>query len=121
MRLDRIVSLVVCLAYAGVFLAFFVWPKGQAGLPSRGQPSSREAVLGVLFFLGYFISALVFFWFGDEIGEISGAYTPWGYMNRAQPGWLVKFRGWVLLLMPGCCGALEALGLLGRFRDWILQ
>jgi hypothetical protein len=121
MKLDRILSLVVCLAYAGVFLVFFVWRRGQASLPSGSHTSLRDAVLGLMFCLGYFISALVFIWFGDEIGEISGAYTPWGYLNRAQPGWLVKFCGWALLLMPGCCGALEALGLLSRFRDWIMQ
>ena len=50
----------------------------------------------VLFTIGYMVLPLAAIWYGDELGTYSSGH--W-YVNMPTPGILVKFVGWVLLLL----------------------
>ena len=44
--------------------------------------------------------ALAFIWFADELGEYLGPWMMRAVITAKSPGWLLRFMGWVLLLMP---------------------
>lgn len=55
--------------------------------------------------LMYLILALACIWFGDEMGSFTG-YSWTGNINisRQSPGGIVRFFGWVLLILPAVIG-----------------
>lgn len=51
----------------------------------------------------YLFFSLSFIWFGETIGRYTGPIIirAWvGQITRPSPSWLVKFMGWVLLILP---------------------
>lgn len=49
--------------------------------------------------LGFLVIPLFCIWFGDELGRYIG-FAGRGYITKESPGVIVKFMGWVLLLLP---------------------
>lgn len=63
----------------------------------------------VLPVLGFVLLSLAFIWFGDEIGD----YTGWiglRYVSTRTPGAMIRFAGWVLLLLPAVGFAIQHMG-----------
>lgn len=89
--LSRFFSLLIAAGY--LVIAFFF-----------EEPGSRVGRLGfVLAVAGYLLIPLLCIWFGDEMGEYTGA-LPGPAMNKSTPGWLVRLGGWFLLLLPAILG-----------------
>ena len=86
---SRRLSLVIVLGYGTLVLV--------AGLVSN--QSARQAVGSLLVTLMYFLVPLACIWFEDEMGHYMGR-LPGPGINRPSPGWMVKFAGWFLLLLP---------------------
>lgn len=83
----RRISILIVLIYAAIY--FFAAP-----------PASAAIVVVRLFqLMGYFLLPLACIWFGDEMGEYVGNFPGPG-INRRTPGWMVRFGGWFLMLLP---------------------
>ena len=84
---SRFFSLVIAAGYLSIVL----FMPGHRSIPGR---------LGsVLVVAGYLLIPLLCIWFGDEMGNYSGA-LPGPAINKPTPGCLVRVGGWVLLLLP---------------------
>ena len=77
----KIISLLIALVY--LIVAFI----------SGGS----ETLLQILVFL---LLPLGVIWFGDELGGYTGRLIRLHYVVSSSPGYLVRFMGWVLLLLP---------------------
>jgi hypothetical protein len=84
---SRVFSLVIAAGY----LSFFLFAPGQI--------SAERRIGTVLAVAGYLLIPLLCIWFGDEMGNYTGA-LPGPAINKATPGCLVKVAGWVLLFFP---------------------
>ena len=90
LRSMRILSLIIASAYVIVtFLSSWFAP----------PRSLKASIGGVLLVCAFLILPLVCIWFGEEIGDYTGL-LPGPGINKRTPGSLVKFGGWVLLLLP---------------------
>jgi len=50
--------------------------------------------------LGFLIVTLSFIWFGDELGAMTGYVYGYFLITKTTPGSIVRFMGWLILLMP---------------------
>ena len=48
----------------------------------------------------YLAIALSCVWFGDELGGYIGYSLKGSYIDQKTPGWMIRFIGWGLLLLP---------------------
>ncbi|MBN2314637.1 MAG: hypothetical protein JXM79_11960 [Sedimentisphaerales bacterium] len=95
MNLPKLISLLVGVLYI-ITLVFLI-------MMDRDHASKQEVferlfyvVGGMLVWLGLSLACI---WWGDELGEgLIGA--KFGLISSMSSGWLVKFVGWVLLLVP---------------------
>ena len=59
-----------------------------------------ESVYRILLVLGMSLFGLVGIWFGDTLGYYMEKALQWDISNRpGTPPWLIKFVGWVFLLL----------------------
>jgi hypothetical protein len=72
MKVDRLVSLIIAIAWVGASLAL-----GHDD--GKGSPQDRIVTLG------FALVALILNWFGDEPGRFTG-WTGRGYISRESPG-----------------------------------
>ena len=83
----RFFSLVIAAGYLSVVL----FMPGHRSIPGR-----LGSVLAVA---AYLLIPLLCIWFADEMGNYVGT-LPGPAINKPTPGCLVRFGGWVLLLLP---------------------
>ena len=86
---SRRLSLLIVLGYGTLVLI--------AGLVSNR--SAKQTVGTLLVTMMYFVLPLACIWFEDEMGDYMGR-LPGPGINRRSPGWMVRFAGWFLLLLP---------------------
>ena len=61
-----------------------------------------------LMVLGFVLVSLACIWFGDELGDFTG-WTDEGRITARTPGGMVRFVGWLLLLLPAAAFAIQHL------------
>ena len=90
MSLSRLLSLIVVGLY--LFAIFFPYLTGESD-------DKLLEVVGLRAII-WLILSLACIWFGDEMGEYMG-WAGHGMITSPSPGGLVKFMGWLLLVLPG--------------------
>jgi uncharacterized membrane protein YoaT (DUF817 family) len=85
---QRIVSLVIAIAYVVVWPVLFR-PKSLSHL----MAGALISILSLAF-------PLACIWFGDDIGEYYGDGTLFPRITGPSSGSLVRWGGWMLLLLP---------------------
>lgn len=77
--MDKVISLIIAAAY--VIVAYVMG-------------NSNEILLGIILFL---VFPLYFIWFGEGLGK----WRFWMHVTTSEtPDYMVKFAGWILLLLP---------------------
>lgn len=69
---------------------------------------TSEDVEVILPVLGFVLLSLACIWFGDEIGDYTGWMGPRPITART-PGGMIRFVGWLLLLLPAVAFAIQQL------------
>jgi hypothetical protein len=87
--MSRLLSLVVAAAY--VIAAF--------------SSTDGEDLLAVV---GFVVVSLACIWFGDELGDYIG-WIELRPITRRSPGVVIRFLGWMLLLLPAVVFAIQHL------------
>ena len=92
MSISRLLSLIVAGLYLSVQLIAYLIGEFEG----ETQGESVKSFLGLSAWL---LLALSCIWFGDEMGNYMG-WIGHARVTSLSPGSLVKFMGWVLLLLP---------------------